>query len=218
MPKTITPEQASKFYNRFGRLQDSQRFYEDSATNRLLELANFKQAQNVLEFGCGTGHFAQRLFSHYLSPSAHYLGIDISPKMLEITAPRLARWQKQVDLKIGGISLLSELPAQTYDRFVSTYVLDLLSESDIKAVMNEAHRLLTPDGWLGLVSLTYGTGTFSRLLTGAWQKLHNLNPLLLGGCRPINLKEFLAPAEWKIEHHEVVTSFGLASELIIAKF
>jgi ubiquinone/menaquinone biosynthesis C-methylase UbiE len=216
IPKNITPEQARKFYNRFGRLQDTQRFYEDSATNRLIELANFNLATNLLEFGCGTGHFAQRLFTSHLPATARYTGIDLSPKMLEISTARLNKWQNQLELKCGGVSLLSELPDHAYDRFISNYVLDLLSEKDIKSVLNEAHRLLTPDGLLGLVSLTFGTHPFSRLLTKSWQKVHQLNPVLLGGCRPIQLNQFLAAAQWQIQHNETQIAFGLASQLIVA--
>jgi ubiquinone/menaquinone biosynthesis C-methylase UbiE len=214
--KTITPEQAKKFYNRFGRLQDTQRFYEDSATHRLIELADFGNAQNVLEFGCGTGHFAQRLFSQHLSSTAHYTGIDISPKMLDISADRLKQWQSRIELKNGDISLLNELSAQTYDRFVCNYVLDLLSEEAITEVLQSVHRLLTADGLLCLVSLTYGTSRFSRLLTGAWQKLHGVNPVLLGGCRPLRLQQYLSADLWKVQHQEILTAYGLASEVVIA--
>ena len=35
-------------------------------------------------------------------------------------------------------------PPSSFDRFVSNFVFDLLSEADIAAVVSEAHRILRP--------------------------------------------------------------------------
>ena len=45
-------------------------------------------------------------------------------------------------------------PCGPHDRFVLTYVLDLLSPKDIGPVFAEAHRVLAPGGLPGLVGLT----------------------------------------------------------------
>ena len=55
-----------------------------------------------------------------------------------------------------------EEPAESYDRFVSNYVFDLLSLEDIRAVLREAHRMLRPDGLLCLSGISSGTGVVSR--------------------------------------------------------
>ncbi len=58
---TLTRERARVFYNRLGGRQDSQAYYEDPATNDLVAHAAFGEAQAVVEFGCGTGRFAEQL-------------------------------------------------------------------------------------------------------------------------------------------------------------
>lgn len=55
----LTPSSVRRVYDRIGRHQDSQRFYEDPAVNRLLELAAVTQATTLLELGSGTGRLAR---------------------------------------------------------------------------------------------------------------------------------------------------------------
>jgi tRNA G46 methylase TrmB len=54
----LSPEQARRIYDRIGRAQDWQRFYEDAATAELAAHASFGDARAVFELGCGTGRFA----------------------------------------------------------------------------------------------------------------------------------------------------------------
>lgn len=57
----LTLKQARSVYNRIGRFQDWQAFYEDATTDRLLDLADLAADQTIFEFGCGTGRLAARL-------------------------------------------------------------------------------------------------------------------------------------------------------------
>jgi cyclopropane fatty-acyl-phospholipid synthase-like methyltransferase len=52
---------------------------------------------------------------------------------------------KQRECSTVGGAPIGE-PAAAYDRFVSNYVFDLLSEEDIRAVIAEAYRVLRPGG------------------------------------------------------------------------
>jgi hypothetical protein len=73
----FTPDDARRFYDRFGSRQDTQGFYENPALDDLVKYADFEHARSVLEFGCGTGFFARRLLETDLPVKAHYLGLDI---------------------------------------------------------------------------------------------------------------------------------------------
>jgi ubiquinone/menaquinone biosynthesis C-methylase UbiE len=105
----------------------------------------------------------------------------------------------------------------TFDRFVSTYVFDLLSDDDTRAVVNEARRVLRPDGLLGLVSLTDGPSLLSRFVTMTWRGLHSISPWLVGGCRPITLCSFFSNAQWRIQYRNISVRFGVPSEVIVAR-
>jgi hypothetical protein len=104
-----------------------------------------------------------------------------------------------------------------FDRFVFTYVFDLLSEDEIRAVLNEAHRVLTPDGLLGLASLTNGPSPISRVVSATWCGLHRISPWLVGGCRPITLHTLISNAQWRIVYANIVVRFGVPSEIIVAR-
>ncbi len=74
-----------------------------------------------------------------------------------------------------------------------------------------------PGGRLGIVSLTHGCTTASRAMMWIWARIHGLKPALVGGCRPLQLAEFLSAAEWKVQHRNVVTPFAIPSEIIVAE-
>jgi ubiquinone/menaquinone biosynthesis C-methylase UbiE len=213
----LTHEQAQAFYNRMGKKQDWQAFYEAKATHELIAHASFETAQAVFEFGCGTGAFAEHLLTAHLSPEAHYVAVDSSTTMIRLAQARLARFGSRVQVWQTDGSLRFEATSGFYDRFVSTYVVDLLSVSDIAEVLSEAHRLLRPEGLLCLVSLTPGPTWFSRLVTGLWTDIHRLAPSLVGGCRPLELQALLPASGWQLVAVNVVTAFGIPSEIVVAK-
>lgn len=213
---TLTPAQIRAFYDRFGKKQDSQAFYEDAAFDALVAHAQFEQARAVFEFGCGTGRFAHRLLQEYLPSGATYHGIDISETMVALTRARLASLAQQSRVELSGGTMAFPFADQSVDRVIVAYVLDLLSESDIRQALAEARRVLTGDGKLCLLCLTQGNTLPSRFVSGLWSLVYRLRAPLVGGCRPISLVPFLARDQWSIAYRQVVTSFGVPSEVIIA--
>jgi hypothetical protein len=45
----FSPEQARRFYNLFGKKQDSQGFYENPALDRLIQFSDFDKAEEIWE-------------------------------------------------------------------------------------------------------------------------------------------------------------------------
>jgi len=105
----------------------------------------------------------------------------------------------------------------TFDRFISTYVFDLLSDDEIRAMVKEARRVLKPDGLLGLVSLTNGPSSVSRLVSAMWRSMHRISPWLVGGCRPITIRSFIPNTQWHIDYENIVIRFGVPSEIVVAR-
>ena len=215
-PRMLTHQQATSFYNRMGAKQDWQAFYERAATRDLIAHAAFETAQSVFEFGCGTGAFAEQILIHQLPPQATYLAVDSSATMVRLARSRLARFGGRVTVRQTDGSLRFTAVSGSCDRFVSTYVLDLLAAPDIARVLSEAHRLLVDDGHLCLVSLTHGSTPLVRLVTWSWTRLHGLDPRLVGGCRPLELCDCLPGAAFHPDYVHVVTPFGVPSEVVVA--
>ena len=103
------------------------------------------------------------------------------------------------------------------DRFVATYVLDLLSEKDIRQVIKEAYRVLGAGGLLCLTSLSYSTLPLARLRMGVWQLGYRLNPKWFGGCRPLRMLEHLPKEQWRVSFHATVVPYATPSEIVVAR-
>jgi SAM-dependent methyltransferase len=213
----LTRQQAREFYDRFGRRQDRQAFYENAALDRLLEFGDFGSAEAVVEFGCGTGKFAQDLLQKHLPEHGTYIGFDLSETMVQLTRKRLVPFGARASVVRTDGRPRVPLPPTSCDRFVSTYVLDLLSNQDISRTLSQAWKVLRPDGLLCLTGLTYGTTFLSRWVVACWLAVHSLRPSLVGGCRPISLPDYLGPASWKILHSSTVVAWGVPSAVLIAR-
>ncbi|MCG6935956.1 MAG: class I SAM-dependent methyltransferase [Proteobacteria bacterium] len=212
----LSRSQAKSFYDRFGIKQDSQAFYEDAALEDMIAHAAFETAESVFELGCGTGRLALTLLSKYLPSSATYFCSDLSQTMVNIAQQRISPYSKRAKISRSNGSMNFSIPSVSVDRVVSTYVLDLLSEKDIREAIDDAHRVLVPRGKLCLVSLTAGVTLGSRVVSSVWSAVFRVHAPLVGGCRPIQLASFFDQQKWSIEYRNVVTQFGVSSEVLIA--
>ena len=215
--RTISREQARRFYDRMGAKQDTQYFYEKHALDRLLAYGAFEHALAVVELGCGTGRFARSLLQEKLPGEATYWGCDISPTMVELTRRSLMEFGERVRIELISGEPSLPLLTSSCDRFVSNYVFDLLPENEIKGFIAEARRILRTNGLLCLVSITAGETKLSKLLMQLWTKVHRLNPVLAGGCRPIEIRDYLDAGEWAITHVHKAAAYGVTSETIVSR-
>jgi ubiquinone/menaquinone biosynthesis C-methylase UbiE len=214
---TLKPSEVQSFYDRFGKKQDAQSFYEDPALDDLIVHSRFAESENVFEFGCGTGRLAARLLASHLPASATYLGCDLSEAMVGLAIKRLAIYGGRARVLQSDGAMHFPLPNDSVDRVISTYVLDLLSGTDIRDFLREAYRVLNVGGRLCLVGLTKGTTFLSRVVSDVWAAIFRLRASLVGGCRPIRLEQHINSGHWELEYRKVVISFGVPSEVLIAK-
>lgn len=216
MVRVLSHGEARSVYDRIGSLQDTQSLFEDKSTGDLVAHGDFQSAHSILEFGCGTGRFAKGLLEQHLSPTATYLGVDLSPEMVDLARARLERFGQRTEVRLSDGDPRIDVPDASCDRFVSTFVFDLLSEEEVAAVVREARRILTPDGLLCLASLTFGFTRLSRLFEGVWNRLYAYRPSLVGGCRPIDLRELVPETAWEVRYRHQWVSFGMPSEVLVA--
>ena len=213
--RVFAPEDAKRFYDRFGEKQDKQ-FYERAPLNDLISHADFEHTSSIIELGCGTGRLAARLFEKHLPPMARYAGIDVSTTMVEIASRRLARWSDRATVEQADATTRLAYPDNGFDRFIATYVFDLLPLRSINFVLDEAHRLLRHSGKLCLITSTEGEGIFSGLISRIWKTIYDRRPGLVGGCRPLHLSTMLDRRAWQIEYVHTISSWGICSEIVIA--
>lgn len=218
MARTLTPDEARRHYDRNVERQEAQGWYEDAALDRLVALGDFEQASNVLEVGCGTGRFAERLLRDHLGPTARYRGIDISPSMLARAGMRLKRCAPRAKLSPGDVTVGLTARDDSMDRIIATYLFDLLSVIHSKALLAEMHRALRRGGLICLAGLSQDTdGSGRTALTQLWSLVQRFWPWIVGGCRPVALRPMLERDKWDVVAHERVSPHGLTSEILVAR-
>ncbi|MGE5284834.1 MAG: class I SAM-dependent methyltransferase [Actinomycetota bacterium] len=214
---TLSHDEARTFYDRFGSKQDWQRFYEDRAIANLIGHALFEKAGSVLEFGCGTGRLAETLLVRHLPPTARYLALDTSATMISLARKRLTRFGDRVAVLRTDGDMHLQVESGTYDRLLSSYVLDLLTDEDIHLLIKEAHRVLSSGGFLAISSLTHGSTFIPRLIEKAWGLVYASHPSWVGGCRPISVMSYIDDSEWNVFHHAEIIQCGITSEVVVAE-
>lgn len=217
MGSSLSRPQLRRLYDRTGQRQDTLAFYSGPAFDALCSCVDWGQVQSMIELGCGTGRLAERLLRDHLPDDARYLGLDLSGRMATLARDRLSTFgpRAAVQQTDGRLSFAQESGSQ--DCVMATYVLDLLSSSDIRDVLAEAHRVLHSSGRLVLAGLTWGEEPIARLVSTIWYGLYSVRPTWVGGCRPVDVRRVLADARWHVRHHEVVQAWGVPSEVVIAE-
>jgi hypothetical protein len=56
----------------------------------------------------------------------------------------------------------------------------------------------------------------SKTVAALWRWAHARHPLLVGGCRPLELRHYLAPELWSIEHVCELSAYGIPSTVLVA--
>jgi SAM-dependent methyltransferase len=213
----VTPlshQRVRAIYDRIGAKQDTQIFYENPAVRMLLRQGDFEHARRVFEFGCGTGRVAAEVLA--LAPGASYRGLDLSPRMVALARERLERFGPAAEVALSEGEPPADPPASC-DRFLSTYVLDVLPEEEIRAVIAAAHRMLEPGGRLCVCSLTHGITPASRFVVGIWERVHARHPAWVGGCRPLEPAGFLAEGAWRVRFNRKISAWGVPSDVLVAE-
>ena len=135
--------------------------------------------------------------------------------MVRLARSRLRPWAGRARVEQTDGSIGFPVADGSCDRVVSAYVLDLLCDEDIRAALTESRRVLAPQGLLCLAGLTFGATTASRVVSALWRRIHGLHPLLVGGCRPLRVREFVSD-DWHIQEHRTICRFGICSEVLVA--
>ena len=67
------------------------------------------------------------------------------------------------------------------------------------------------------MGITTGKNIRSKIVSSGWGLIFKIRPSLVGGCRPINLTNYVTEEDWNIVFHEKVTAKLVASEILVAE-
>jgi ubiquinone/menaquinone biosynthesis C-methylase UbiE len=202
-------------YNAFGARQDAQGWYEDVPLAELKRHMAFGQAEFVLELGAGTGKLAHEIVTELTPPGTGYLGLDISPVMVNLARNRLRHCGNAFAV-VGDVRAPLPLADGSVSHVVAAYVMDIFSEDEIRSLYEEVGRVLRPGGVFGAVSLSTGASFWSRFVSRAWSFVHTLRPTAVGGCRPVEILKCV-PDGFDVAHACQKLGGGIPSEVVVAR-
>jgi len=215
--KPIIPSPAGRqrlgaLYDRMAPLYDLWvELFEMKARRRAEEILNIQSAETLLEVAIGPGrHFIRLAQNIDLKMS---VGMDLSSRMLKLADRRLKR-TRGINIHLcRGDAIALPFRDGGFDRVLSCYMLDLLDERDLPGVLAEFKRVLKATGKLVVINMAEQSPFFNRL----WMSIYRHNPVLVGGCRPIEAAAIIEQCGWRILQREEIRQSGFRSELVSAK-
>ena len=110
----------------------------------VIELANVKPGDKVLDVGCGTGNLTLAAQT-YAGPSGRVYGIDAAPEMIEVSKKKASRLGLEVVFEVGLIEELA-FPDETFDVVISRLAVHHLPDDLKRRGFSEILRVLKPGG------------------------------------------------------------------------
>lgn len=142
----ISKGDIARSFSRAANTYDDAAFFQRVAGERLLErLQYFKlQPSDILDLGCGTGHFTRELSRRY--PSAKVIGADLAEGMIDFCRAR----SNQEDY-VCADALKLPFESNSFDFVFSNLTIQWVEE--LPQLFQELNRVLKPEGLLLFTTL-----------------------------------------------------------------
>ena len=197
----MTEEKVERYWSRFQTTYDKNQEYvvgKDLLDHVKEELNNLPDLGNVLELGCGTGYFTEKI----VQKANHVYATDLSDELLEMADKRFTnnskiKIQKEDCMNTSFIS----------DKFDSVFMANLIHviENPLKA-LEECNRILKDNGLLIITSFTnYGMKPLEVIKLGfRYMKVWGKPPKYAHRFSFESLGSLMESAGFAIENHKLV--------------
>lgn len=184
-------------------------FYERRSNRKALRGPIMEKARRIIDVGAGTGYLLSQLVK-VTREDQQIAAVDLSSQMLKNSENFLQQRDQLTSRLIFVKADCRDLPwaEDTFDLYVSSYLFDLLPEEELRQAIAEMERVLKPDGYAILITMTtelqdlaWWKRTLFRMMNelycvgyynGRWNPIWKF---LFAGyaphCRPINLGKYL---------------------------
>ena len=217
---------------------DAESGYGGPASDALARLGGLDDDRElfIVEYGCGRGALARALLRSRSEAGkrTRFIALDQSAEMAARASENLAEFIERGVARVAvvpdgepsaALALLTEAERERgFDRFLSTYVLDLLGDDDIARVLRLARAVLRRDsGALCVAGITYGVWAMPITVYWAlrWEAKRLWRPRDMGGCRPQDLaRDHVLAGEWRVRAREIVLPRArpwMCSEVLVAE-
>ena len=214
-PVTRSKSEARTAYDRMSRMYNLLAGSSEAPLMQQgLEMLAVREAESVLEIGCGTGK-AMSALGAQVGGMGQVHGIDLSRGMLRVAHDMLAKTDlpHRMTLVEGDGAWLPYQNASFTAVFLS-FTLELFDTPEIPLVLAECRRVLIPSGRLGVVSMlkTAHPGWVVRL----YEWFHAHLPSFVD-CRPIEVHTLIQTAGFRLDNLQTRSMWGLPVEVVLAK-
>lgn len=184
-------------------------FYERVSNREALSGPMLERSCKIADVGAGTGYLLSRLVK-VTQKDQEIIAVDLSRQMLQNSESYLSKHNQLTPRISFEKADCRALPWEenTFDLYVSSYLFDLLPELELKQALKEMERVLMPDGYAILVTMTTELDDVPWLSRSFFRMMNELyclgyhkgrwNPIwrfLFAGysphCRPIALGSYL---------------------------
>jgi ubiquinone/menaquinone biosynthesis C-methylase UbiE len=205
----LTSRELRDVYSRLAPFYAFWRRFEGSTRATLIESLAIANGATVLEIGMGTGSAFEELAD--VNHAGVTVGIDLSGAMLGHAVRTLPTSTRHRTAITQSDARRLPLVANSVDVIYCAYTLDAMPIDDIQIAIAEMRRVLKPAGRLALIYLRCGVLWSDTI----WNILSWLVPNLLGGCRPIDLSDYLPEAGFAIASVQRLRVWGMPAEMVI---
>jgi ubiquinone/menaquinone biosynthesis C-methylase UbiE len=129
--------------------------------NILIDQADIRMGQSVLDLGCGTGTLA--IMVKQRVPTAEVTGLDADPDMLKVARYKSARENVPIKFDVGMTYDLP-YPDASFDRIMSSIMIHHLKTPDKKRTAQEVFRVLKPGGRLHIIDFGKPVTWYGKML------------------------------------------------------
>lgn len=213
----LDPERVARAYTRRSRIYaKTVARWERGHHETALAVADVRPGERVLEVAVGPGLSLADL-ARAAGPDTPVTGVDLSPGMLRVARASLAAAGiANAELHLAEATNLPFVDA-SFDVLYNAYMLDLVPDGRIPAVLAEFHRVLAPGGRLILLNMSKADTTSTTLIERVYRRLPRSFVLnVMGACRPVIAAGYVTAAGFS-QAQRTYLSTGMPSEIVVAR-
>ena len=171
------------------------------------------KGETILEIGFGTGYALMNI-AKLVGKNNYVYGIDISPKMVELTNKKIKSRSLADRVKLTcGDALKLPYCNNKFDAIFLSFTLELFDTPEISEILKEIKRVLRSNGRLGVVSISKENGNSVFLKLYEWA--HIKFPKYID-CRPIFAAESIKDAGFNIKYKKEAKIFFAPVEIVVS--